>query len=385
MYEKIDARLQASPTLGAAETVRRLESQGKSVVRFDIGEPDFDTPNHIKDAAIKAIKDGFTHYTSPRGLRELREALATSYAERGARVESEEVVFFPGSKFALFSSLSLLIDPGDEVILQDPSWPSYCSMITFLRGTPVHVPVDDDQRFVPTIDSFAEKITKRTRAIIVNSPGNPTGSVYPERLLKELLELCERHNIVLISDEIYSSLIYDGKTAPSPLQDPEAGTVIVVSGFSKEFAMTGWRLGYSIASERFTDLLVRVQENTTTCPTSFVQKAALAALTEPRDWFRDMLAEYRVRRDTMVREISKVTGWRCLNPDGAFYCFPRTNFEDSRAFENSLLDNKLVSVVAGAHFGQSGEGHIRLSYATSKENILRGMGLIRQYVDERSN
>ena len=379
---EVGARLQPSPTLAAAEAVRRLKLDGKPVFRFDVGEPDFDTPRHVKEAAIEAIKDGYTHYTSAKGLPELREAIANKYAAKGVPVKHENVAVFPGSKFALYAVLSLLTSPGDEVIVQDPSWPSYASMITFLRGSPKFVPATLEQHFVPTTQSFQEKVTGRTKAMIINSPGNPTGAVYPPRLMKDLRELCEERRTVLISDEIYSALVYNGQ-APSPLEDPESGNTIVVSGFSKEFAMTGWRLGYTLAPKRVTDLLVRFLENTVTCPTSFVQKAAVAALTGPRDWFSEMLAEYRTRRDTMIERLSKIPGWQCAIPDGAFYCFARTNFKDSRALESMLLQKERVSVVAGAHFGPSGERHIRLSFTCSLDNVREGMDRIRRFAEHQ--
>lgn len=382
--EEIEKRLQASPTLAAAENVRKLQSDGRPVFRFDVGEPDFETPQHVKDAAIEAIKNGFTHYTSAKGLPELRTAIASTYTGKGIAVKPEHVTVFPGSKFALYSALSLLIEAEDEVVIQDPAWPSYASIVTFLRGSPIFVPAPMKKHFVPTIESFQKIITKRTKAVIINSPGNPTGAIYPKQLIQDLKEVCEKRGIIVISDEIYSALVYDGKTAPSPLEDPQAGDTIVVSGFSKEFAMTGWRLGYAIASTRISDLLSRFMENTATCPTSFVQKAAISALTEPRDWFNVMLREYQVRRDTMIQGLKRIDGWECEIPEGAFYCFPRTTFNNTRASEKAILEKKRVSVVAGAHFGTTGEGHIRLSYATSIDKIREGMALLKQYVDGAS-
>ena len=382
--KSIESRLQPSPTLAAAETVRRLQMDGKPVFRFDVGEPDFDTPKHVKDAAIEAIESGFTHYTSAKGLSELRTAISDSYKAKGITVKPENVTVFPGSKFALYAVLSLLIESGDGVMVQDPGWPSYASIATFLGGSPIFVPAPSKQRFVPTIDSFQERMTERTKIVIINSPCNPTGAVYSEQLMTELSKLCNKRGITLVSDEIYSALTYNGQQAPSPLENAEADKTIVLSGFSKEFAMTGWRLGYALASTRFTELLARFMENTATCTTSFVQKAAVAALTGPRDWFKDMLVEYRTRRDTMLEELKKIVGWECEVPDGAFYCFPRTNFSDTRALEKMLLEEKRVSVVAGAHFGRMGEGHVRLSYATSTDNIRRGIEILRQYVDASS-
>jgi aspartate aminotransferase len=383
MSALIENRLQPSPTLRTAETARTLQSQGKKVIRFDIGEPDFDTPDHIRKAAVESINKGFTHYTSSKGILDLRAALAKEFTDRHVETKAENVVVFPGSKSALYASLSLLIEPDEKVIIPDPAWPSYASIITFLRGVPVSIPTKGESQFVPTIESFLERIDNKTKAVIINSPNNPTGAVYQRKLVEELRDLCEERKVVLVSDEIYASIVYDGERAPTPLADPESGSVIVISGFSKEYAMTGWRLDYAVASTRFAELLARFQENTTTCPTSFVQKAAVAALSDQREWFRDMLAEYRRRRDVMVRGINTIQGWECPNPGGAFYCFPRTNLKDSRALEAGLLYTKYVSVVAGAHCGSSGERHLRLPYAISEDSIEEGLGLIKQYVEEQ--
>ena len=376
--------LQSSPTLAAAEVVRQLVAKNEDVVRFDIGEPDFETPENIKEAGIDAIRKGFTHYTSARGIPELRTALVADQKQKGLDIKPSNVAFYPGSKFGLFSFLSLLVGSGDEVIIHDPAWPSYGSITEYLGGTPVRVESWNDNR--PSefpVSSFESKINKRTKAVIVNSPCNPTGAIVGKKHLEELLGICVNKRVVLILDRIYSALVYDGSPDSIPNCDIEAGNLVIVSGFSKEFAMTGWRLGYTVASEAYTNLLVNLQDNTTTCAPSFVQKAGVAALVGDRSWQRNMNDEYRARRDTMVNEIAKIPDWQCLPPAGAFYCFPRIQKSDSAAFSNSLLAEKRVSSIAGACFGPQGETHVRLSYTTSKDRIIEGMRRIREFVSSQ--
>jgi len=375
-------RLKPSPTIAAGEEVRKLLAKGEDIVRFDIGEPDFDTPEHIKRAGIEAIEKGFTHYTSVRGIPELREALIEDQKKKGIGMTGQQTVFYPGSKIALFSVLALLVDPGDEIILQEPVWPTYGSIVEYFGGTPVPVNEWDDKnpaaKFSPA--EFENQITSKTKAILVNSPSNPTGAVIPENKIEELLQICRTKKVPMILDRIYSALTYDGVEDKIPQYDIEDGDMIIISGFSKEYAMTGWRLGYTIAPKRFTDLLVQLQDNSTSCPASFVQVAAVAALTGDRDWQKKMNKEYQERRDTMVSGINKIPGWNCLPPQGAFYCFPTISSQnDSVSFSGKLLSQGHVSSVAGKFFGEHGEGHLRLSYTTSKERIVEGMRRIREF------
>lgn len=379
-------RLKSSPTIAAGEEVRKLLAEGEDVVRFDIGEPDFDTPEHIKRAGIAAIEKGYTHYTSARGIPELRRALIKDQERKGIGLDESNLVFYPGSKVGLFSIFSILLDPGDEILLQDPLWPTYGSIVEYLGGIPVsvndwHNDQNSGQSF--PIDEFQEKISSKTKAVLINSPCNPTGAIVPERKLEELLEVCRSKQVPLILDRIYSALTYDGMEDKIPQYDIADGNLIVISGFSKEYAMTGWRLGYTIAPKSFTDRLVQFQDNTTTCPVSFVQYAAVAALEGDRGWQKKMNAEYGKRRDLMVSEINKVSGWKCAAPNGAFYCFS-TVPKDSVSLSKKLLSKYLVSSVAGAFFGKHGEGHLRFSYTTSKERIAEGMKRIREMVASES-
>ena len=368
--------------MGAAENVRKLLAEKQDVVRFDIGEPDFDTPSHISQAGIDAIKNGFTHYTSARGIPELQNALVADLKSKGLEAGKEHLIFYPGSKFSLYSIFSLLLDKGDEVVIQDPLWPTYASIVEYLGGKPV--PVNDWNEDNPSsfsVEDYASKITSRTKAVLLNSPCNPTGATVSARDTQKLLDACEERGVPLILDRIYSSLTYDGTADTLPSYDIERGNLIVVSGFSKEFAMTGWRLGYTVASRSFSKLLADYQENTTSCPASFVQKAAAVALSAPRDWQKKMNEEYAARRATMLRGISKIPGWKCAPPAGAFYCFARIDSSDSVAYAKDLLAQKLVSTVAGAYFGRSGESHLRLAFTTSQQRIEEGMERIRSFAE----
>ncbi|MHB8567472.1 MAG: pyridoxal phosphate-dependent aminotransferase [Nitrososphaerales archaeon] len=374
------SNLKGSPTMGAAENVRKLLAQKKDVIRFDIGEPDFDTPLHISEAGIEAIKRGFTHYTSARGIPELQSALAHDLKTKGLEAGSDQLIFYPGSKFSLYSIFSLLLDDGDEVIIQDPLWPTYASIIEYLHGKAVRVKDwNEENPSEFSVASFVEKITPRTKAVMLNSPCNPTGATVSPEDTQKLLEECDKKGVPLILDRIYSSITYDGTKDTLPSYDLERGNLIVVSGFSKEFAMTGWRLGYTAASRSFTKLLADYQENTTSCPASFVQKAAVAALTAPRDWQRKMNKEYEERRAIMISGISKIQGWKCVPPPGAFYCFARINSNDSVSYAKDLLSEKLVSTVAGAYFGDGGESHLRLAFTTPKERIREGLERIHAF------
>ena len=374
--------LRPSATMAAAAAVQEAIRRGEDIIRFDIGEPDFDTPDHIREAGIDAIRKGFTHYTSARGIPELGAALAQSLTADGMDVGPRNLAFYPGSKLGVYSLLSLLVGDGDEALIQDPAWPTYASIVEYLGGSPCLVNAWDegDPDSFP-VQRFVKKMTTKTKAVVVNSPCNPTGSVAKRRTLEELAEACSSRGVVLVLDRIYSAITYDGGPEKAPAADFENGSVAVVSGFSKEFAMTGWRLGYTVASKELTDLLVKVIDNTATCASAFVQKAAVAGLTGERSWQRKMNDEYRARRDLMLEEIGRVPGWTCARPSGAFYCFANMGRPESVALSDALLREAKVSSVAGAQFGPAGEGHIRLSYTTSRDRIAEGMGRIRRFVE----
>ncbi|MFI5419390.1 MAG: pyridoxal phosphate-dependent aminotransferase [Nitrososphaerales archaeon] len=368
-------------TVESAFVVQRLAERPDYSIKFGNAEPDFPTPEHVVNAAVDAIKQGYTHYTSPKGIEELRIAIADYYSERQLLTDKDDIVIFPGSKFGLFSALYLLIDRNSEVIIQDPIYSAYSSIVKMLQGKTVTVPMVDDYDSDSIVESMAFKINQKTKAIIVNSPGHPTGAILRRRYLETLLELCNKRNIFLIIDTNNSSFCYIDESECFPHSDLRTDNLVIVSGFSKDFAMTGWRLGYTLAPKQFTDYLVSVQENSSACPASFVQKAAIAALTGSRDWQRRLVHEYQSRRDVMIREISKISGWTCHPPDGAFCCFPRINNVNSRAFSRALLEEKYVSTVPGSQFGESGEGHLRLAFTTPIPKIREGMGRIREFAN----
>lgn len=375
-------RLQASPTLAAAAAVRKQVLSGEDIVRFDVGEPDFDTPDHIREAAIEAIRKGFTHYTSARGIPELADALVQHLGSDGVDAQPSNIAFYPGSKLSLYSVLSLLVGEGERALVQDPVWPTYGSIVEYLGGESVPIKSWDekDPDHFP-VEHFVDELTENTKVVVVNSPCNPTGSVGGKDPLEDLARECHSRGVVLLLDRIYSALTYDGAAEKAPAGDLEGGDFVIVSGFSKEFAMTGWRLGYTVASKDFTDRLARVVDNTATCAPSFVQKAAVAALTGETSWQERMNREYVERRDLMVAEMKRIPGWSCAPPRGAFYCFPKVDASDSAALSGALLKEAKVSSVAGVYFGPSGEGHLRLSYTTPKERIAEGMKRIRDAVE----
>lgn len=381
---KNSLNLAPSPTVQAIDKVAKLSEQKIEVIRLDIGEPDFETPDHVRQAAIDAIRAGFTHYTSPRGLKELRQALAVSYSDRRVVTKDDNVIVFPGSKTALFAVLSLILGSNDQLIIQNPVWPSYRLISEYVLAGVIQVDANEETGFVPSVSSFEKSISKRTKAIMINNPCNPTGSVIPKKTIEELLALCNRKNIVLILDEIYAPLFYGKIGDTIPRGDLENDNLIVIGGFSKHYAMTGWRLGHVIASKTFIDWLVRFQENTTTCPSSFAQKAAIAALNGPKEWFDEMMKTYSQRRRVMLESIESIPGWECYPPEGAFYCFPKINTKNSIDFADKLLSSEHVSVLAGAYFGSMGEEHLRLSFTTSEKNIIQGMNKIREFSEKYS-
>lgn len=383
-YSERVGNLKGSPTMAAAAAVQRAALAGEDVVRFDIGEPDFDTPSHIRDAAIEAIREGFTHYTSARGIPELADAVVQRLKSDGVDAAASNIIFYPGSKLGLYSVLSLLLGAGERALIQDPVWPTYGSIVEYLEGKPVPIASWDDRdpNRLP-VEDFVHQLTDETKVVVLNSPCNPTGSVAKKGELEELARECHSRGVVLVLDRIYSALTYDGVAEKAPACDLEGGDFVIVSGFSKEFAMTGWRLGYTVASKDFTDKLARVVDNTATCSASFVQKAAVAALTGETSWQQKMNREYMERRDLMLAEIDKVPGWSCAPPSGAFYCFPRVGVSDSAALSESLLREAKVSSVAGVHFGPAGERHLRLSYTTSKQRITEGMERVRSFFESK--
>ncbi|HET9314582.1 MAG TPA: pyridoxal phosphate-dependent aminotransferase [Vicinamibacteria bacterium] len=366
------ARLGTETAFEVLVRARALEAQGRSVVHLEIGEPDFDTPRHITDAAVHALQGGATHYGPSAGVPELREAIAEeSQKRRGARATPEMVVVTPGAKPIMFFVILALVDEGDEVLYPNPGFPIYESMIRYIGGNPVPVRLLEEKGFELDVDQLCSRVGPRTRLIILNYPHNPTGGTIPEAGLRAIASVAAKHGVPILSDEIYSRILYDGQhhsIASMPGMEPLA---IVLDGFSKTYAMTGWRLGYGIMPAPMAQVVAKLQTNSTSCTATFSQLAAVAALRGDQSSVDHMNAEFKRRRDAIVDGLRTIRGFTCVRPKGAFYVFPniaRTGF-GSRALADRLLDEAGVACLSGTAFGEFGEGHLRFSYANSMENI----------------
>lgn len=362
---------------------RALEAQGRSIIHLEIGEPDFDTPPHIVEAAIEALRGGDTHYTPAAGLLELRAAIAEEVSRtRGIPVEPDRVVVTPGGKPIMFFTILALAEEGAEVIYPDPGFPIYESVIRFAGATPVPLPLREELGFAFDPDELRRLVTKRTRLVIVNSPHNPTGAVIGREVLEELARLAQEYGFIVLSDEIYRRIVYDVE-APSIASLPGmAERTVILDGFSKTYAMTGWRLGYGVAPRWLAEHLVRLAVNCHSCVPGFTQRAGLAALRGPQDAVDRMVAEFRRRRDAVVAGLNSLPGVRCAVPAGAFYVFPNVTETGRSASElaRELLEQAGVAVLAGTAFGRYGEGYLRLSFANSLENLLEAIERMRRYL-----
>ncbi len=346
MGRRMDAVV-ASGTVRVADKVKELKSKGIDVVSFSIGEPDFPTPGHIVDECISALRAGFTKYTASSGIPELREAIAGKLrSENKIDAKSSEVIVTP-TKQAIFMAVLALADRGSEVIMPDPAWVSYEPMVRIAEATPVPVRADEETSFRLTPELVAEKINDKTRLIILNSPCNPTGAVMPREDVAGICELAVDHDLLIISDEIYEKIIYDAVNHSPASFDGMKERVITVNGFSKTYSMTGWRLGYLHADLSLLDGIQKIQTHSITCATSFAQKAGVAALNGPKQPVEMMVAEFRKRRDFVIRRIRDIDGLSVVEPRGAFYAFPRYAFDmDSDAMGDYLLDRAHVGVHA---------------------------------------
>jgi aspartate/methionine/tyrosine aminotransferase len=363
---------------------RALEAQGKNIVHLEIGEPDFDTPRHIVEAGVNALRDGFTHYGPTPGLPELREAIARNSREvRGINTDPAHVVVTPGAKPIMFYIILALAEPGVEVIYPNPGFPIYESMIRFCGATPVPMQLLEETGYHPDLDDLAGKITPRTRLMILNSPENPCGSVLNREELETIAGLVRRWpNLYVMSDEIYKDILYTGEHHSIAAFPGLADRTIILDGFSKSYAMTGWRLGYGIMPQELVPHVVRLAVNSVSCAATFSQRAAVAALDGPQDAVQAMAAEFAQRRRLITDGLRSIPGVRCPEPEGAFYAFP--SIQDtgltSRQFEDRALSEAGVALLSGAAFGEYGEGYVRLSYANSQENIHKAIERLDKFV-----
>jgi aspartate/methionine/tyrosine aminotransferase len=352
---------------------RALEAQGKHIVHLEIGEPDFDTPLNIKQAAKKAIDDGFTHYGPAAGLPQTKNAIAEYISKtRGIHVSPEEVVVTPGAKPIMFFVILACIDEGDEVIYPNPGFPIYESAIDFVGGKSVPLQLKEENEFRIKIDDVKKLITPKTRMIILNSPQNPTGGILTEEDIRAIARLAIDHNLMVLSDEIYDRIMYDGYRPFSIASIPGMQErTIILDGFSKTYAMTGWRLGFGVMPEELAKLVTKLQVNSTSCTSSFSQIAAIEALTGPRGDVENMVKEFEKRRNFIVDGLNAIDGIRCHKPHGAFYVFPNITGtgKSSRELAEICLNEAGVACLSGTAFGKFGEGYLRFSYANSIPNI----------------
>jgi len=366
---------------------KALEKQGKEIVHLEIGEPDFDTPKNIKDAAIKAINAGYTHYGPSAGLPDFRETIAQYVSKtRGIKAEADEVVVTPGAKPIMFFSILALVNPGDEVLYPNPGFPIYESMINFVDAKPVPIPLPEENDFRLEPEFVKKHVTKKTKMIILNYPENPTGGVVTKEDLKVIADcIADRDDVFVLADEIYSRIIYEGKHESIASLPGMKDKTILLDGFSKTYAMTGWRLGYGVMRKDIAQKVAQLMTNSNSCTCSFTQMAGLEALKGPQTEPEKMVAEFKKRREVIVSGLNGIKGITCKKPHGAFYVFPNIKGTgmDCRKLADHLLYNAGVAVLAGTCFGKYGEDHLRLSFANSVENIKKALERIAKGVEKR--
>ena len=360
---------------------KELERQGKSIIHLEIGEPDFDTPEHIRDAAKQALDDGFTHYGASAGQLELREAIANHQTERqGYEVSPDSVIVTPGGKPVMFFTIMALVEEGDEVIYPNPGFPIYESMIRYMGGTPVPMQLKEETGYNADIDKVRSLITPRTKLLIVNSPNNPCGSVIPEADLEEIAQMAVENDLTVLADEIYKDMYYGDQEHVSITKF--AGMreqSVILDGFSKSYAMTGWRLGYGVFPEFLVEPVTRLMTNSVSCTSVFSQMAAIAALEGPQDSVDVMMEEFTKRRDLVVEGLNSLPGVTCPMPKGAFYAFPNiigTGLSSVEFAEKAMYEGG-VALLAGTAFGEFGDGYVRISFANSQENLQEAISRLR--------
>jgi aspartate aminotransferase len=363
---------------------KALEAQGREILHFEIGEPDFDTPAHIKEAAMQALRDGYTHYGPTPGLPVLREAIAEAVSKsRGLAVAPEEVIVTPGGKPIMFFTLLACAQAGDEVIYPNPSFPIYESMINFVGATPVPIPLLESNGFSFDMARFEASLSPRTKLIILNSPGNPTGGIIPAADLQRIAEAAVERDILVLSDEIYGGMQYEGTPVSIATMPGMQDRTIILDGFSKLYAMTGWRLGYGVANRQIVEQFTKLMANSASCTASFVQMAGVAALRGPQGPSQQMVAEFRRRREMIVKGLNDIPGLHCVMPQGAFYVFPNMQAlrRSSAEMASALLNTAGIACLAGTAFGEYGEGYLRFSYASSEENIRKLLLKLKKFIN----
>lgn len=385
---KLAERMSRLGTESAFEVLakaRALEAQGKNIIHLEIGQPDFPTPPHVKEAGKKAIDEGWTGYGPTAGFPEFREAIAHYIATtRNIPVTGANVQVVPGGKPIMYFLMTALLEPGDEVIYPNPGFPIYESLIDFLGATRVPMPLVESRGFSFDLDTFEKSLTPKTKLVILNSPANPTGGVIPRADLERIANLLRERDVIILSDEIYSRIYYEDAPESITQFDGMLEKTVILDGFSKTYSMTGWRLGYGVMPLWLSTAVERLQVNANSCTASFTQRAGLAALQGPQDCVDRMVAEFRRRRDAIVAGLNAIPGFSCRVPAGAFYAFPNITGTglSSKALADLLMNDAGVSCLSGTAFGSYGDGYLRLSYANSLENIEEALSRIRR-VSER--
>jgi len=377
------SRLGTETAFEVLARARALEAQGKEIIHLEIGEPDFDTPSNIIEAAGTALMEGQTHYSPSAGIPQLRQAIAEYTAKtRGVEVTPDQVVVTPGAKPIMFYSILALAEEGDEVLYPNPGFPIYESMINFVGAKPVPLVLEEQRGFSFDVSKLREKVSPRTKMIIINTPQNPTGGVLTREDLEEIADVAREHDLVVLSDEVYERILYEGEHVSFLSMPDVQDRTILLNGFSKTYAMTGWRLGYGVMPEELAIHIARLMTNSNSCTATFTQWAGVEALHGPQDSSYKMVEEFRRRRDVIVPGLNAIEGIRCAMPKGAFYAFP--NVEGTgmteKDFANYLMEDAGVAVLAGSSFGQYGRGFIRMSYANSIENIEKALARIEESV-----
>ncbi|MBD3331336.1 aminotransferase class I/II-fold pyridoxal phosphate-dependent enzyme [candidate division GN15 bacterium] len=384
-YSDRITRLKAEGAFAVLAECRRMEAEGKSIIHLQIGEPDFDTPGNISEAAIKAIRDGHTHYSPSGGTIEARAAVAEHIKRtRGIETAAEDVVIMPGVKPVIFGAIMGCINAGDEVICPNPGYPTYESVVNFVGAKPVPVPLREENDFRFDVNELRSLVTPRTKMIILNSPENPTGGVLTRSDMEAIYEVAEENDLWILTDEIYSGLVYDGEFVSIGSVPGAMKRTILMDGMSKTYAMTGWRMGYGVMPRQLADYLSTLAVNNFSCPASMVQVAMMEAFVGPMDEVNIMVEEFRKRRDVIVDGLNKIDGISCLKPQGAFYVFPNVKELGMTSQEvfDLLLYKAGVAGLPGTAFGKHGEGYIRFSYANSIENIQEALRRIEKILAE---
>ena len=360
---------------------RALEKQGRNVIHLEIGEPDFPTPPHVVEAGKQALDEGWTKYGPTPGFPEFREAIAAYVSRtRGVKVSGENVCVVPGGKPIMFFSMIALLEVGDEVIFPDPGFPIYESVIRFLGATPVPIPLVESRGFSFDLDTLRDRLSKKTKMVILVSPANPTGGVIPKEDLARMADMFRDRDIMVLSDEIYSRIWYETEPSSIASFDGMLEKTIILDGFSKTYSMTGWRLGYGVMPLWMADAVTKLMVNSNSCTASFTQRAGMAALSGPQDCVTAMVTEFRKRRDVIVKGLNEIPGFQCSVPPGAFYAFPNVSGTgiSSKELADYLLNEAGVACLNGAAFGEHGNGYLRFSYANSLGNILEAIERIKK-------